>query len=76
MQSNERNPIKQKKMQMELRERSGHRVTHKSKDYQDRGKNTTEKKTKRRFSTIHYCQINYEVLSLRSERLQFFLKLW
>jgi hypothetical protein len=40
--------------------------------YQDKGKNTPEKKT-HKFSTTHYCQINYAVLSLRSERPQFFL---
>ena len=40
--------------------------------YQDKGKNTPEKKPTHKFSTTHYCQINYEVLSLRSERPRFF----
>jgi len=73
MQSNERNPIKQKKiMQMGLREIRSQSYSQEQR-YQDKGKNTPEKKETHKFSTTHYSQINYEVLSLRSERPQFFL---
>jgi hypothetical protein len=60
MQSNE----KKKQMQMGATWDQVTELQEQRHSYQDKGKNTPEKKATHKFSTIHYHQINYEMLSL------------